>query len=119
MYGIVGKTLVWLEDYLNNRKQCTLANSVKSDLLGITCGVPQGSILGPLLFLLYVNDVEDACKGCKILLYADDTVLFLSGKNERDLNRTMQSELNSYYNWCHVNRLTVNSKKTKYMCFGV
>ena len=78
-YGIVGKAGIWLKHYLTDRKQCTLANGTKSPKTNITCGVPQGSILGPLLFLLYVNEIEYICKHSKVLLYADDTVLYVSG----------------------------------------
>ena len=80
--------------------------------------VPQGSILGPLLFLLYVNEVENIMNYVKILLYADDTVLYLSGDDSRNVNTKMQEDLNRYTKWCHMNRLTLNAKKTKFMCFA-
>ena len=117
-YGIRGKPLIWLENYLSGRRQCTFANNVKSEKLDISYGVPQGSILGPLLFLLYVNEVENVLKECKVLLYADDTVIYLSGQTSKDVNRKMQSDLDRYYEWCHLNRLTLNAKKTKFMCFA-
>ena len=117
-YGIVGKAGIWLKNYLTGRKQSTLANGIKSTKADITCGVPQGSILGPLLFLLYVNDIEHICKHSKVLLYADDTVLYISGNNQKEVNKNMQEDLALYYGWCKANRLTINSKKTKFMCFS-
>ena len=116
-YGIVGKAGIWLTEYLRERKQSTLANGIKSKSESIVCGVPQGSVLGPLLFLLYVNELDKVCKHCKVLLYADDTVLYVSGNDQKDLAAKMQEDLDRYYDWCYTNRLTINSKKTKYMCF--
>ena len=83
------------------------------------CGILQGSTLGPLLFLIYVNDVVKAIKHAKILLYADDTVIYLSGKDKHEVNRLLQEDLITYNVWFQRNRLTVNCKKTKFMCFGL
>lgn len=75
-YGIRGKPLTWFGDYLNNRFQQVRCNGVTSSFRPIKCGVPQGSNLGPLLFLLYINDLPQACKTMKIILFADDTNIF-------------------------------------------
>ena len=75
-YGVRGATLQWCKNYRTDRRQCTLANECQSDTLPVTCGVPQGSVLGPLFFLVYVNDLQHAVNECDLKLYADDTVLF-------------------------------------------
>ena len=72
-YGIKGVAFNWLKNYLSDRQQYVVYNGVKSDMGKINCGVPQGSILGPLLFLLYVNDMHTACRSSFIMLFADDT----------------------------------------------
>ena len=84
----------------------------------ITCGVPQGSILGPLFFIVYVNDIETSLQNCKYLLYADDTVLYVTGELHRSTIE-MQSDLSRFKSWCDRNQLTMNIKKTKYVIFGL
>ena len=118
-FGITGKNAKWLQNYLSNRKQCTYANDILSQEALITCGVPQGSVCGPLLFLLYINDISKVLTNCKVSLYADDTVLYYSGKNLDDVVTTIQSDLNLLSNWCSKNRLTINCKKTKYCVYGM
>ena len=76
-FGIKGKCADWFKEYLKERKQCTIANDIISSK-PITCGVPQGSVCGPLLFLFYINDISRSLKNCKVSLYADDTVLYYS-----------------------------------------
>ena len=80
-YGIRGTTLNWFRNYLTNHKQFTIVNDTKSDVLDITCRVPQGSVLGPLLFLVYVNDIQNSVPEAKLKLFADDTNLFIFGKS--------------------------------------
>ena len=80
-YGVRGCAHDWFTSYLSNRSQFVTYNGVKSNLNNVKCGVPQGSILGPLLFLLYINDLSFACKRTFPVLFADDSNLFLSGKN--------------------------------------
>ena len=116
--GIGDEVLAWCKDYLTNRFQCTLANNVRSSLLPITCGVPQGSVLGPLFFLIYVNDVQQAVPNCGIKLYADDTVLFQSGVNKEEARTKLQRSVNEFKQWCDVNELTINVSKTKVMAFA-
>ena len=76
-YGISGEMLNWFIDYLSNRTQCVLYDDISSEFMPVKCGVPQGSILGPLLFLLYVNDLHNAATNLFSVLYADDTYIFL------------------------------------------
>ena len=78
LLGITNGNLEWLTSYLSLRKQCTLANGNMSGNLNISCGVPQGSILGPLLFLIFINDIGRDCQYCLIRLFADDTAIYLS-----------------------------------------
>ena len=118
LYGVRGKNLKWIKSYLTNRKQKTFFNNVASNYALITCGVPQGSVLGPLLFLIYINDLVDVIENCNTFLYADDTVLVSSARNIHDAHRSMQHDLDNITNWCKSNRLTLNIKKTKSMIFG-
>ena len=111
--GINGITLRWCKNYLSDRFQCTLANDVKSSLLPVTCGVPQGSVMGPLFFLVYVNDVQQAIGDCCIQLYADDTVLFQSGVNADTARTKLKGSMDNFKKWCDVNALTINASKTK------
>ena len=116
--GIRNRTLDWCSSYLSNRRQCTFANGVTSDLLPVTCGVPQGSVLGPLFFLAIVNDVQDALDECGVKLYADDTVLYQSGVNCADAAEKLQRSISRFASWCEENSLTINVAKTKIMTFG-
>ena len=116
--GIRNTVLRWCSNYLTNRFQCTYANGVTSDMLPVTCGVPQGSVLGPLFFLVFVNDVQGALDECGIKLYADDTVLYQSGINCEEAVVNLQGSVNKFANWCEVNSLTINISKTKTMAFG-
>ena len=79
-YGIEGVTLSWFENYLSNRKQYVTYNGIKSKTEKVNCGVPQGSILGPLLFLIYINDLSTVSEACMSILFADDTNMFFYGK---------------------------------------
>ena len=117
--GIEGHLLGWIKNYLTNRKQCTIANNIVSDFQDITCGVPQGSVLGPLLFLVYINDISNIVINSRISMYADDTVLYISHKNVENAITLIQSDLNRVYTWCNRNKLTINCKKTKYCLYGM
>ena len=116
--GIKGDILNWCINYLSNRFQSTLCNGIKSSENNIVCGVPQGSVLGPLFFLIYINDITKIINEKNIQLYADDTVLFVKGKNENEINESLQIILNKFSDWCNQNKLSINPDKTKYMCFG-
>ena len=111
-YGIRGPCYKLLNSYFNNRKQYVCLSGYKSSLVDVECGVPQGSVLGPLLFILYVNDMRNALQTIP-KLFADDTCLFLTAKNVVDLEIIGNSELNSLKNWMDTNKLTVNPTKSK------
>ena len=117
-FGIIGKNYKWIESYLTDRKQCTVANDIISSEKVVTCGVPQGSVCGPL-FLLYINDITSSLKNCKVSLYADDTVLYITHHDIQVALGLLQQDLDSLYAWCKKNKVTINCKKTKYCVFGM
>ena len=119
LYGIQGLILKWLKNYLTDRYQCTLANNIVSNKQLITCGVPQGCVCGPLLFLIYINDLASVLEYCRVSLYADNTVIYLANQNVNDALELVQKDLNNLSEWCTRNKLTINSKKTKYCIYGM
>jgi len=107
----------WFRSYLTDREQCTEFGSIISPKLPIVCGVPQGSILGPLLFLLYINDIINGGNNSKLLLFADDTNVFLEHDNYDELIKVAETELNNISHWLLMNKLSLNVGKTKFMIF--
>ena len=107
--------LNWFRDYLSNRTQCVLYDGVSSELFPVKCGVSQGSILGPLLFLLYVNDLPNAATNLFSVLCADDTNMFASGKDTNNLVSNLNSTILTVSDWLKANKLSINVKKTHYM----
>ncbi len=121
-YGIRGICLDLLKSYLSNRLQKVKiakpdASVVFSRYTGISCGVPQGSILGPLLFLLYINDMPAVSSKLDFVLFADDTTITGSSRNLLDLQNIFNVELNLLHNWLVSNKLTINTSKTNYILF--
>ena len=117
-YGIRGCALSWFKSYLSRRLQYVTYNGSQSSQQMIKCGVPQGSILGPLLFLIYINDLCIVCKSTEPVLFADDTNLFSSGSNAISLQDGVNNDLAIIAEWLKVNKLSLNIKKTHFMCFS-
>ena len=106
-YGIRGIVLSWLKSYLSNRQQFVSIDNVESSLLNIKCGVPQGSILGPLLFLIYINYIVNSSTVLAFVLFADDTNIVLSHTNLNELRKVSS--------WFKCNKLSLNISKTNFM----
>ena len=116
-YGIRGIAHQWLKDYLNERCQYVSYNYSESDRMKVACGVPQGSILGPLLFLLYINDMSNVSNLLLPIIFADDTNIFLSGKSSDEIIGVMNVELCKIVEWLNANKLSLNVDKTHYLIF--
>lgn len=117
-YGIRGIAQTWISSYLENRKQYVEIQNNKSQLLQVTCGVPQGSVLGPLLFNLYINNICEVSQIVETILFADDTNLLCCGENLEKLLETMEKEVSRMKIWFDENKLTLNLSKTKFIIFG-
>jgi hypothetical protein len=117
-YGIRGLAFEWFKNYLTNRIQYVCINDTYSNSNTITCGVPQGSILGPLLFLIYINDIVESSSILHFMLFADDTNLSYSDNCINNLKVIVNSEIAKLSTWFTVNKLSFNCKKSNYMLFG-
>ena len=119
-YGIKGTALQLFQSYLSNRLQC-VEYDIMSDTLEISTGVPQGSVLGPLLFLIYINDIAKSSDSFDFICYADDTTLssimnyFIS--TEKSIENSINEELAKVNDWLKINKLSLNINKTKFMIF--
>ena len=117
-YGVRGVAHSWLCSYLSNRWQYVSLDKTDSELLKVKCGVPQGSVLGPKLFILYLNDLCMVSKSLNSILFADDTNFFCSGINLNEIVTTVENEMKQVKKWFDVNKLSLNASKTKYMIFA-
>ena len=117
-YGVRGLALEWIQSYLSNRRQYVCYNNSNSEFKEIKCGVPQGSILGPLLFILYINDMCDVSKLLHIILFADDTNIFYSASNIDDVTNVVNNELKQLGLWFRANKLSLNVNKTNFIMFN-
>ena len=113
--GLKDKALGWITSYLNSRKQCTRANNIFSSVRPVQNGVPQGSSLGPLLFIYYINDLIELTTRDSMILFADDVVIYDGKQNLKDLEISLQGYLDSVVEWCSNNRMKMNVTKTKMM----
>ena len=116
-YGIQDQPLSWFESYLTNRTQSVSIENHLSSAANISSGVPQGSALGPLLFILYINDLPLAVGLSSVMLYADDTVIFSAASSIDQLQLNLSLNLNVFSNWLTANGLFLNLKKTKHVVF--
>ena len=118
--GFCENVISWFQSFLTNRQQTVRVNGIESSCLPVTCGVPQGSTLGPHLFLIFINDIAKVFKWSKYKLYADDTDFYTADTetDDRVACQHIQEDLNSLNSWCVQNAITINVKKTKAMTFG-
>ena len=116
-YGIRGVVKDWFTSYLSNRSQFVSLGAINSDTQAVSCGVPQGSVLGPLLFLIYVNDFHNCSKLLDFHLFADDANLFFQHKDINMLESLINSELEKVFNWLCANKLSLNIDKSNFVIF--
>ena len=112
---IKDKAINWISSYLRGRTQQTQIGDTLSNERDVKTGVPQGSILGPIFFICYINDIVKSCRGSQMLLYADDTVMYKKiSDDQRFLDmHEFQQDVNNLITWCQINILSINVKKTK------
>ena len=116
-YGVRGVAQNWFSSYLQNRKQFVTINGFKSSLKNVNFGVPQGSVLGPLLFLLYINDLSFSVKNSKVHHFADDTNLLCINESLKTLCKKVNYDLKGITNWLNANRISLNVNKTEFVIF--
>ena len=116
-YGIRGISLDWFKSYLSGRKKYVSVNGSNSSFCNVTCGVPQGSVLGPLLFLIYINDLPYASSKLAFYLFADETNIYYESENLDLLQRVVNKELKKVKMWLDTNQLALNIDKTNFVIF--
>jgi retron-type reverse transcriptase len=119
-YGVVNRELLWFTDYLFKRTQIVELDSTRSSEKPLLCGVPQGSILGPLLFLIFFNDVVDHVRYSHILKYADDTIIYVAAKELNEIENALTADFKAIDQYLRDNDLVINMNKgkTEVMLFG-
>ena len=116
-YGIRGIANSWFKSYLSDRRQYVSINGVDSNEVTMQFGVPQGSVLGPLLFLIYINDLNTAIKYCTTRHFADDTNLLIKNKSLKQLKKHLNLDLRYLYKWLKANKISLNASKTELIIF--
>ena len=116
--GVAGKSLAWFLSYLSGRTQQTMCEYELSPPAKITVGVPQGSILGPLLFLVYINGIQSVLKHSRMTMFADDMAFYCHENSPTDLQLKLNADLAAITSWLHDNKLTLNVAKSKFMIIG-
>lgn len=118
-FGLKNNSLKWFKNYLENRKQLVQINDSKGDEMNIQCGVPQGSVLGPILFILYINAICDLKINGQIVTYADDTCLLFSGDSWDEVRSIATKEFKKVINYLNHRKLSINYQKTNYINFSI
>ena len=116
-YGVRGIPLKLFESYLSNRKQYVSVNGHTSDKLQVTHGVPQGSVLGPHLFLIFIDDLPNVSKFLQFYLFADDTNIYYESSDPLNIHRILNRELRKVRKWLEANRLALNIETTNFVLF--
>ena len=114
-YGICNRNVNWFKDYLSHRSQRCYVNGALSNTEYLTCGIPQGTILGPLLFLIYINDLPNCLKFSDTQMYADDSSITMASESSYEIETKMNIDLDNIYEWLKANRLSLNTAKTEFM----
>jgi len=117
-YGVRSNILSWFKSYLTDRRQYVYVNGTASSTEYLLHGVPQGSILGPLLFIIYINDIPQISNFAHFILYADDANIIITGANLHEIEDKIKLLIASLLHWIHTNGLKLNIKKTKYLIFS-
>ncbi len=117
-YGIRSRELAWFQSYLNNRTQICKVDQTTSSERTLKCGIPQGSNLGPLLFLLYINDLPNCLSSSSASMFADDTNITTHGRTDIEIQKRLNTDLENVHQWLISNKHTPNKKKTEYMIVG-
>ena len=118
LYGVLGNAYELLSSYLDNRTHRRAVNGVISNTCTLTCGIPQGTILGPLLFLLYINDLPNCLSNSQPRMYADDTHLTYAENDICSIEASLNQDLSNINRWLIANKLTLNMTKTEFMLIG-
>jgi hypothetical protein len=117
-YGIRGVANQWIRSYLTGRTQYCTYEGKQSTKTRVTCGVPQGSIIGPFIFLIYINDLDTIFNKFRTILFADDSNLITTGTTLHSIEHQINREIPTLVDWLYTNRLSLNLKKTHYIIFG-
>ena len=118
LYRIRGIALDWFRSYLTNRTERCLVNGSLSRICSLKCGVPQGTILGPLLFLIYINDLPNCLTSCQPRMYADDTHITYADVDVNSIQLNLNHDLGNLNKWLISNKLALNTAKTEFMLIG-
>ena len=119
MYGITSTEVKWFFSYLSGRKQVVKFHQETSKFCDITCGVPHGSVLGPILFLLFINEISYfAVEGCVLNIYAEDVIIYTSATSKDELESRLQVCIDNISNWYSMNKLCINKNKSNVMVIG-
>ena len=116
--GISSDNLEWFHSYLSSRYQKTVIGQASSTSRKVSVGVPQGSILGPLIFAIYINDLPKVLRNTTVTLFADDTALYCSSQSARELQTMLNQDLDRLAQWLYEHKLTLNVSKSKFMLIG-